>query len=247
MNIVRYKYPIISICLFVIGLINAYISTQMPIFRDEAAYNKAYESIITDLQNDVINIDEAGRRFHDNVATYNSGKTIVESASVAMVTLSLCIIVYYRWNLYVDRKRKLPPVSWMYSIAIVTVIAYLVLASFFIITEVSRGLYPYWADSLGIPLLSMMISSPIILSVVIGYVALITKQYTQKPQSASFGPLPLFYKTHFIMSSFVITILLLGFIQYPDFSIPPLIAGIILFNYFLFISVPRKQQKHTLH
>lgn len=231
----------ISIGLFALGTSFLWASWSMPVFRDETAYNTTYEQIATDLSDGKICSDQASERFYRNQDVNMSSKYRLESIGWSVVGASVYAIVGACWLVYIKRRRKLPRVLWLYVLATTNVIIYMGLDVVSTLVDSDRNLYPSWADSMGIPLFSTILISPFVLGMTVGLVRIVTSRYAQTPHRFKFLSLTISYKIYIIISSLIGILLLVDFIQYPDYGTVPFIAGSILFNCLVFAGVSKKR------
>jgi len=231
---------------FLLGAYLVWASVQMPVFDDETAYNNTYEQIGVDLANNTIDYSGASERFYKNQDDNMSGKYMLESAGWSLVVTSMYILIYGCWVWYIRAKQKLPHVAWLYLLAALNVGLCLILGLISIVMQASRGLYPHWADSLGIPLFSTILMSPVLLGFTMGIVGIVTVKYTRASFSHEIGTLPRPYKVYFVMSGLALCLLLINIVRYPEYASTCLLVGSVLFNYFVFVGVQRNARSRKI-
>lgn len=224
----------------VVGICLIQTSEKLPVYTDQDAYQREYEKINDRYLAGAINSHEASRAFYVNQDHYLSGKYNLESSGwfliVSVVYLLVGMVAYY-WT--IKRKRAIHR-AWFYFLTLLNIAAVFVLSSLSLYTQQSSGLFPWWADSLGIPIFGALIGlcfvTPLFLAIT---TCILRKYYREKPSFNlhKFRDLSTAYKIYFLASAAVL-LLAIGTSQ-PVLSSDnaALFAGPLLYNFLLFAGV----------
>jgi len=136
------KLNIIGILLFLFGLSLTIVSFSCDRYSDERAFNEKYMEIDSD--------ENASEQFFELRNEYLSSKDDYFDYGITFV---ICALIILLLSVVASRGIRTPNKRWIIvSIgllaAITTTMSYVI--DLFI--QMSRGSYPHWADSLGIPL-----------------------------------------------------------------------------------------------
>ncbi len=238
---------VIVVAVLLLGLGQLYTSAHMPVYRDEARYYKVSDQITDSFSNQMISSDEANERFYVNQRENMTNKYSLEKSGWFYVIASAYGFVGLGLAYFIKRTRKSLHVAWLYALASINAVAWTVLGVQSILVDSERGLLPYWADSMGIPVFGSIILLVIVAPITAVIVALTTLGYKRQNPSfdiSKFTRLPRRYQIYFIVAFGIFAILLGTSMSYLTYEIAPLIAGGLLYNVLLFAGVQRLSLEH---
>ncbi len=218
-----------------IGLIQT--SKSLPVYNDQDVYQREYKKINDRYLAGAIGSHEASRAFYVNQDHYLSSKYSFESSGwfliVSVVYTLLGIVVYY-WT--VKRKKAIHR-AWFYFLMLLNITAVFVLSSLNLYIQQDRNLFPWWADSLGIPLFGALIGLCFVTPLFLAITTFSLRGYHRESPNFSlhkFTDLSPAYKIYFLVS-IAIVLLAVG-TSWPilSYDTAALLAGSLLYNFLLF-------------
>lgn len=235
------------ILVFSLGLYQIYTSNITSVYRDEHAYDREYDAIVSALDQHEINYHTASDRFYDNQDTNMTDKYRLESSGWFYALCAVYGTVGLLAYVWITKHRRAIHKAWLFLVALLstTMLVAIVTTSLFI--DQDRGLFPWWADSIGIALVGGLIFYIVVLvPVSIAFCSISTLGYRRDAPSFSLKKLKSMstgYRLYFVITTLGILAIGILSLPYPSFDTAPLFAGGLLYNFLLFAGIEDKTRR----
>lgn len=220
-----------------VGLAQLYTSFHTPVYRDEAKYNEVAQQINSAFAEQSIGSDEASDRFYKNQDDNMTDKYQLEQSGWLLVIMGFYGFLGVGVIEIIRKTKKNLHVAWLYALALVNIVAGTMLGVVSLMIDNQRGLFPYWADSLGIPIFGFVFLFIFAIPITVGLVVIGTLRYKQqKPDCRlrKFLALSPGYKAYFIVSCILLILFGVLTIIFPTYDSAPLLAGSMLYLVLLY-------------
>lgn len=228
--------------LAIVGAVFLVYSAHMPLYSNEPAYNEAYLEINDRLADGEIGYDEASRLFYMNQNNYMTNKYWLESVGLSCIIAAAyggAVLAFMR---SMRRLGKTVHKAWLYAVTCGSLLLSGSLLIFAVYVEYERGLLPYWADSLGIPVFGTATLLCVSLPASAGVTYMLSRSYQrQKPRTtvADLKDLSPGAKAYFTITAIITVLAVVWLAIYPAYVFVPIVFGGALFNFLLITGAAR--------
>ncbi len=228
---------IIGILMAIGGVLMSIYGQSMSPYTDSSAYYKSRDKIIYEYTPE-IDSQKLSNRFYENKHKYSTGKYFFEDGGIGVSILGLILMIASFISKKVWERRKVINGAWLIIILVTSAFLTLLAIAARLEQDLGRGQFPWWADSIAIPIFGATVGlfvyglvASIILALVIRY----NYDSGTKPKT-SIRNLSIVAKIYFVIST---AFALIGlFPPYYDNVISS--GGVLLLNYLLFLGLKRK-------
>lgn len=229
---------IVCLALLLVGIAQLAIGNSLPVYKNEAAYSAVESKITDDFTSEKIDSNTASERFYKNQHENMTSKYTLLDSGWFFVLASVHVAVGGVFYRFINKRRRNVHVAILYILALFNITLFIVLMDIGIIVDSDRRLFPWWADSLGIPLFSSIFlfafAVPITLGIVAGTTTHFKSTTVRKVNKKNVKEVWQLRPRYVLLVAAFCLLLVITSSYSFRYEDAPLVAGTLLYNFILF-------------